>query len=120
VSEHGSVTLETVLVLPVVLAVLLAGFELTAVVLARVEMTAAAREGVRVAATAADPGRAVEAARAALDEPLRSAATVSVRRPAVPGRQAEVTIRVARRLETPLLDVFTVPIIVRAVMAVEP
>jgi Flp pilus assembly protein TadG len=112
--------LETVLVIPVLLAVMLAGFELTAVVLARVEMIAAAREGARVAATAADPARAVEAARAALDEPLRSIATVSVRRPTVPGRQAEVTIRASRRLVTPLLDVFTVPIVVRAVMAVEP
>ncbi len=119
-SERGSVTLETVLVMPVVMAVLLAGFELTALVLTRLEMTAAAREGARVAATVADPARAVEATRAALGESLGSAATVSVRRPAVPGRQAEVTIRASRRLVTPLLDMFTVPIVVRAVMAVEP
>jgi Flp pilus assembly protein TadG len=111
---------ETALVMPVLLVVMLAGFELTTLAMARVEMVAAAREGARVAATVADPARAVEAVRSALEEPLRSAAAVSVRRPTIPGRQAEVTVRVSRRLRTPLLDLFTVPIVVRAVMAVEP
>ena len=119
-TERGSLTIETALVVPVVLIVLLACFELAALVSTRIELVAAAREGARVAATAADPSRAVAATRAALDEPLNSIASVSVRRPQVSGRQAVVVVEVRRRLRTPLLDSIAVPIVARAVMVVEP
>jgi Flp pilus assembly protein TadG len=113
-------TIEAALILPVVLFVLVACFELASLALTRVELVAAAREGARVAASVADPARAVSAVRAALDEPLNAIAGVSVRRPQVSGRQAVVVIEVRRRLRTPLLDSITVPIVVEAVMVVEP
>ena len=118
--ERGSATMETALVLPLVLLVLLACFELASLALTKIELLAAAREGARVAATVADPSRAVAATRAALDEQLSSIATVSVRRPQVSGRQASVVVEVRRRLRTPLLDTIAVPIAAKAVMAVEP
>ena len=119
-TERGSLTLETALVVPVVLIVLLACFELASLALTRIELVAAAREGARVAATVADPARAEAATRAALGERLNAVASVSVRRPQVSGRQAVVTVEVRRRLRTPLLDSIAVPIAARAVMVVEP
>lgn len=119
-TERGSLTVEAALVVPVVLLVLLACFELVSLALTRVELVAAAREGARVAASVADPSRAVAATRAALDEQLGAVARVSVRRPQVSGHQAVVTVEVRRRLKTPLLDSITVPLVVRAVMMVEP
>jgi Flp pilus assembly protein TadG len=120
VTDRGSLTVEAALVLPVILLVLVACFELASLALTRIELVAAAREGARVAASVADPARAVAATRAALTEPLNAIAGVSVKRPQVSGRQAVVVVEVRRRLRTPLLDWFTVPIVVRAVMVVEP
>lgn len=119
-TERASLTVEAALVVPVVLLVLLACFELVSLALTRIELVAAAREGARVAATAADPSRAVAATRAALGDPLSAIALVSVKRPQVSGRQAVVVVEVRRRLRTPLLDSITIPITVRAVMVVEP
>ena len=119
-TDRGALTIEAAFVIPVVLLVLLACFELASLALTRIELVAAAREGARVAATVADPSRAVAATRAALDEPLNAIASVSVRRPKVSGRQAVVVVEVNRRLRTPLLDSIRVPIVVRAVMVVEP
>lgn len=118
--DRGSLTIETALVVPIVLLVLLACFELASLAVTRIELVAAAREGARVAASAADPALAVTAARSALGEPLNALARVSVRRPQVSGRQAVVVIEVRRRLRTPLLDAIAVPIVARAVMVVEP
>ena len=118
--ERGSLTIETTLVVPIVLLVLLACFELASLAVTRIELVAAAREGARVAASVADPARAVAATRAALGEPLNAIASVSVRRPQVSGRQAVVVIEVRRHLRTPLLDSIAVPIVARAVMVVEP
>ncbi len=119
-TDRGSLTIEAALVLPVILLVLVACFELATLALTRIELVAAAREGARVAASVADPAQAVSAVRAALDEPLNAIAGVSVRRPQVSGRQAVVVVEVRLRLRTPLLDSITVPIVVRAVMVVEP
>lgn len=119
-TERGTLTIEAAFVIPVVLLVLLACFELASLALTRIELVAAAREGARVAATVADPSRAVAATRAALNEPLNAVATVSVRRPQVSGRQAVVVVEARRRLRTPLLDSIAIPIAVRAVMVVEP
>lgn len=119
-TDRGSLTIEAAFVVPLVLLVLVACFELASLALTRIELLAAAREGARVAASVADPARAVAATRAALDEPLNTIARVSVRRPQVSGRQAVVTIEVQRPLATPVLDSVTVPIVVRAVMVVEP
>lgn len=119
-NDRGSLTVEAALVLPIVLLILLASFELASLAMTRIELVAAAREGARVAATVADPARAVAATRAALDEPLNAIARVSVRRPQVSGRQAVVVVEVQRSLRTPLLDAIVVPIVARAVMVVEP
>lgn len=118
--DRGSLTIEATLIVPIVLLVLLACFELVSLAVTRIELVAAAREGARVAASSADPALAVAAARAALGEPLSSLARVSVRRPQVSGRQAVVEVEVRRRLRTPLLDSIAVPIVARAVMVVEP
>ena len=120
VSDRGSIAIEAALVLPILILVILAGFEVSVLAMTRFELVAAAREGARVAATVADPVQAVAAVRSALDEPLASRVAVTVRRPPVPGRQAEVLVRVVQEMRTPLLDALRVPITVRAVMAVEP
>lgn len=114
--ETGSATIEAALVIPVVLLVLVAVVELISLAATRLELVAAAREGARVAATTPDPAAAVAAAREVLGD---GPATISVVRPAVVGRPAEVVVSVDRPLVTPLLDVFTVPIRARAVMRVE-
>ena len=118
--SRGSLTLEAALVLPVILLVVLAAFELAALAVTRLELVAAARDGARVAATVADPVRAVDAVRDALDSELSQAATVSVTRPIISGRPAEVVVSVVRHLKTPLLSAFSVPLSVKAVMVVEP
>lgn len=119
-SERGSTTIEAAFVLPVILVVLLAAFELTVLAATRLELVAAARDGARVAATVADPARAVEAVRDSLDPELAALATVSVTRPTVSGRPAEVVVTVVWQLRTPLLSMFSVPLTGSAVMVVEP
>lgn len=118
--SRGSSTIEAALVLPVILIVLLAAFELTVLAITRLELVAAARDGARVAATVADPARAVEAVRNALDPELSQAASVSVTRPTISGRPAQVVVSVVRQLKTPLLSALSVPLSVKAVMVVEP
>ncbi len=114
--ERGSLTVEAALVIPVVLAVLIAVVEVIAVIGVQLEVVAAAREGVRVAATTPEPAAAVDAARSVLSN---DAAVVSVVRPHVVGRPAEVTVRLDKALVTPLLGGITVPLSARAVMRVE-
>lgn len=118
-SERGSLTVEAGLVLPIVLVVGLAVFELVALATTRLELTAAAREGARIAATVPDPSRAVEAVREALGGPLGDEVRVTVVRPAVVGRLASVELELDRPLRTPLLDRMRVPLSVRAVMRIE-
>ena len=109
-------TLEAAFVIPVVLVVLMAVVEVISVVGVQLELVAAAREGARVAAVSPEPAAAVEAARAVLgDRP----AVVSVVRPHVVGRSAEVTVRFDKPLITPLLGGITVPLTAHAVMRVE-
>ena len=109
-------SVEVMLVLPLVLVVLMAAVEVIAAIGTQLDLTAAARESVRVAATAPDPGQAAARAREMLSGiPAR----VSVRRPSVVGRPAEVVISYDKPLATPLLGGLTIPIRARAVMAVE-
>lgn len=119
-SQRGSITVEAAMVIPLILLILLASFEITALAVTRLELVAAAREGARVAATVADPARAVEAVRGALDSELAESATVSVSRPTVSGRPVEVVVATVRNLRTPLLSVLSVPLRVSATMVVEP
>ncbi len=109
-------SIETVLVLPLVLLVLVAVIEVVAAIGTQLELTAAARESVRVAATVPDPARAAGTARSLLGGvPAR----VSVRRPSVVGQPASVTITYDKPLVTPLLGGLRVPLRGHAVMAVE-
>lgn len=111
-------TVEAALVIPVVLVVLMAVVEVIAAVGTHLELVTAAREGARVAATVADPASAVNAVRSALGAD-GFGVTVTVVRPSGVGRQAEVTVRYAKPLVTPLLSAVTVPLQARAVMRVE-
>jgi Flp pilus assembly pilin Flp len=116
--EEGSAAVEFALVVPLVVVALFAVVELTVVARTQLELVNAAREGARRAATVVDPAEAVSAVRAALG-PQASRAVVSVRRPHVVGRQAEVTVRLRHRLGSPLLGGMPVELRARAVMRVE-
>ncbi len=118
--QRGSATVETALVLPAILLVLVAAVEVWVVAGTQLRMTAAAREGARVAATTPDPAAAVAAVREVLGEPLGGRVRVGVRRSPVAGAPAEVTVTLDRPLAGPLLSDVVVPIRARAVMLVEP
>jgi Flp pilus assembly protein TadG len=114
--ERGSLTVEAALVIPVILLVLIAAIEVVAAISTQLELVSAAREGARVAATTPDPAAAVAAARTVIGD---SSAVVSVTRPHVVGRQAEVVVELRKRLVTPLLGGVSIPLSARAVMRVE-
>jgi hypothetical protein len=118
--ERGSATVETALVLPFVLLLLVALVEVFVVAGLHLRLTAAAREGARVAATAPEPEAAVAAVRATLGEPLDTRARIGVRRSAVVGSPAEVVVTLERPLVGPFLSGLVVPVRARAVMMVEP
>ncbi|MDH4117391.1 MAG: pilus assembly protein [Acidimicrobiia bacterium] len=116
--ERGSLTVETALVIPVIVIVLVAVVEVIAVIGTQLDVAAAAREGARVAATSPDPADAVAAARRVLGDDGASA-VVSVTRPGVVGRMAEVVVTYRKTLVTPLLGGLGVTLRSRAVMRVE-
>ena len=118
-TERGSFTVEAALVIPVMVIVLVAVFEIVAAVAVRLDLVAAAREGARVAATVPAPERAVAVVREVLPEAIRSRARVSVTRSAVVGSSATVIVRLDLPLRTPLLDRLRIPLEGRAVMRVE-
>ena len=117
-SERGSAVVEFALVVPLVLALLLAVVEVAVVGRAQLELIGAAREGAREAATNPDPASAVRATRGALGGG-GAAAVVSVRRPHVVGGRAEVSVRLPYRVAAPFLGGFTVELSARAAMRVE-
>jgi len=117
-SDRGSAAIEFALVVPLVIVALFAVVEVALVARTQLELTNAAREGAREAATVPDPARAVDAVRAALG-PRGREAVVSVRRPHVVGRRAEVTIRLRHVLAAPLFGGFAVELRARSVMRVE-
>lgn len=118
-SQRGSVTVEFVLVLPLIVLVLVACLEVASLARARVTVVAAAREGARVAATHPDPAEAVDAVRNALGDELGRVARVSVSRPHVVGRAATVEVEVPQPLIGPFLDGFRVNLTGRSTMRVE-
>lgn len=116
--EAGGAVIEFALVLPVVIFVLFAVVEVAVVARTQLELTNAAREGAREAATVVDPASAVAAVRSSLGS-LGPRVVVSVRRPHVVGRRAEVTVRLRHRLAAPLFGGVPIELRSRAAMRVE-
>jgi len=117
-AQEGGAAIEFALVVPIVILVLFAVVEVAVVARTQLELTNAAREGAREAATVVDPASAASAARAAMGT-LGSRLVVSVRRPHVVGRRAEVTVRLRHRLAAPLFGGVTIELRSRAAMRVE-
>ncbi|MCJ7781820.1 MAG: pilus assembly protein [Acidimicrobiia bacterium] len=109
---------EFALVVPLVLALVLGVVEVALVARSQMEVVNAAREGAREAAVSPDPSDAVRAARASLGE-VGSSAQVSVRRPDVVGRLAEVRVTLPYRVAAPFFGGVGVQITAKAVMRVE-
>ena len=114
--EKGSLAVEAVLVLPIILLVLVAVAELFLIAVTRLEMEAAAREGARVAATHPDPARGAHAARSALSAGLAEKVRIEVTAASVVGAPVRVKISMSYRPATPLLDRFLIVLNSRAVM----
>jgi hypothetical protein len=117
--DRGSLTVETALVLPVLLVVVLAAFEVFTLASLRIDLVAAAREGARVAATVPDVEEPVRVVHETLGEELAQRVRVNVRRPSVVGRQAVVTVSINQPLRTPLLDRLSIRLQASAAMRVE-
>ncbi len=117
-SQRGSAVVEFALVVPLVLALILGLVEVALVARTQMEVVNAAREGAREAAASPDPADAVRVARAALGD-IGSAARVSVRRPDVVGRLAEVRVVLPYRVAALLFGGVSVDVTARAVMRVE-
>lgn len=117
-SERGSAVVEFALVVPLVLVLLLGLVEVAVIARTQLEVVNAAREGARMAASSPEPADAVDAVRAVLGS-SGSSARVSVRRPHIVGRRAEVRVRLPYRVAAPLLGGFTVELGARATMRVE-
>lgn len=111
--------MEFALVVPLVLAVLLAAVEVAVVGRAQLELVAAAREGARRAATSPDPAQAAAAVRAALRPGLAERTRISVSRPHVVGATAEVRLAARHRVAVPPVGGFDVRLAARAAMRVE-
>lgn len=114
--EKGSLAVEAVLVLPVILLILVAVAELFLIAVTRLEMESAAREGARAAATHPDPARAADAALGALSPGLAKKVRVAVTGATVAGAAVQVEISMRYRPATPFLDRFTIELNSRAVM----
>lgn len=117
-NNRGSAVVEFALVVPLVLALLLAVVEVAVIGRAQLELIGAAREGAREAAANPDPAAAVRAVRGALGS-RGDAAVVSVRRPHIVGGRAVVSVRLPYRVAAPFLGSFTVELSARAAMRVE-
>lgn len=116
--ERGSAVVEFALVVPLVLALVLVVVEIAVVARTQLEVVNAAREGAREAAASPDPKRAVEAAKASLG-PIGADARISVRRPHVVGRLAEVEVVLPFRVASVVFGGLSVDVTGRASMRVE-
>jgi Flp pilus assembly protein TadG len=111
--------IEFALVLPLVLLLLVATVEVAVVARTQLHVVQAAREGARAAAASPEPADAVAAVKSALGE-RGEAARVSVRRPAVVGEQATVSVALPVELGLPgMAGGFRVEVTGRASMRVE-
>lgn len=117
--SEGSVTIELLLVLPIVVLVLVAGLQVVDAARARIELVGAVREGARVAATSPDPVKAVDAVQAALPPAIRASTRVSVSRPSVVGSPARVSAILNHELGPPFPAGFGIDLAASATMLVE-
>lgn len=117
--DGGSVTVEFLLVVPLLIVVLVGGLQVVSLARARIELLGAVRDGARVAATSPDPAKAVEAVQNALAPSVRDRVRISVSRPGVVGAPARVSARLRHRLGAPFPDGFGVDLSVSATMLVE-
>jgi len=118
VRERGSAVVEFALVVPLVLVLVLGLVEVALVARTQMEVINAAREGARQAAVSPDPSDAVRAVRASLGD-VGASARVSVRRPDVVGRLAEVEVSLPYRVAAPLFGGARVDVTARVAMRVE-
>ena len=110
--------MEFVLVIPLVFLLIAGMVEVTVLARTSLHLAAASREGARVAATVPDTSKAIEAARHVLGKELGGRARITVRRPAVVGRPARVTVAVSY-VVLPALGGFRVPLESSTTMRVE-
>lgn len=116
--QSGSAAVEVALILPLILALLLAVAEITIVARNQLELVNGAREGARVAAVSPEPADAVEAVQEVLGE-LAADARISVTRPHVVGESAVVAIALRHRLAPFFFGGAGVELHARAAMRVE-
>jgi Flp pilus assembly protein TadG len=117
--QRGSAAIEFVLVIPLVLAVLLAAVEVTVVARTQLTVSQAAREGAREAATSPDPERAVTVVQHYLGPDLGGGARVAVSRDHIVGGRAEVVVTVRHRVAAPFFGGVPIELQGRASMRVE-
>lgn len=111
--------METLLVLPILILVVVASLQVIGVARARLELQSAARDGARIAATTPDPSRAVEAVLASLSTEMRARARVSVQRPSRVGVPAVVTVSIRHAIGAPFPTGMSVVLTARASMRTE-
>lgn len=116
--QSGSAAVEVALVLPLILALLLAVAEVAVVARTQLELVNGAREGARVAAVSPEPAEAVAAVQQVLGE-LATEARISVTRPHVVGESAVVAIVLHHRLVPFFFGGAGVELRARAAMRVE-
>jgi Flp pilus assembly protein TadG len=117
--DRGSAAIEFALVIPLVLAVLLAAVEVAVIARSQLTVSQAAREGAREAATSPDPERAVAVVHRFLGEELAPSARVSVSRDHHVGGRAEVVVRVRQTIAAPLFGGWPIDLEARSSMRVE-
>lgn len=117
-SQRGSAVVEFALVVPLVLALLFGVVEVALVARSQLLVIGAAREGAREAAASPDPAAATQAARSVLGE-RGASVRISVRRPAVVGKAARVTVTMPYRIAAPLFGGLSVDLTGSASMRVE-
>jgi len=91
-SDRGSAAVEFALLLPVVVMLIVAVFEVGVLVQTQLMLTNAAREGARAAAVVVEATDAVSAARESLPGELSDSVRVSVERQSHVGGRAKVTV----------------------------
>ena len=116
--QTGAAAVEIALVLPLIVALLLAVAEIAVVARTQLELVNGAREGARVAAVSPEPADAVDAVQQALGD-LAADARISVTRPHVVGESAVVAIALRHRLAPFFFGGAGVDLHARAAMRVE-